>query len=499
MRTVHQLSSLDAQFLAVEDGRHHGHVSALSILDPSTAPDGHLTLEAISDLVAARLHLLEPFRWRLAPVPFGIDHPYWVEDPEFDLEFHVRELALPAPGNARQLADQVERLHSRPLDRAHPLWELYLIQGLEDGRVAVLTKIHHAAIDGVSGAELLGLLLDSSAAGRVVHPPAIRTSTRRTPSDLELLGRAMLSLPRQALKAAMATPRVIPNLDLVVSTRPVPGASRLASYARRLAGHGDGGLLERPSHRAPRTGLNGRISAHRRFAYATLPLEDVKAVKDHFGVTVNDVVMALCSGAIRRRLTARDDLPNAPLLGMVPVSVRTPEQRGSYGNRVSTMIVPLPTNEADAKTRLERLNTATLAAKERHQATPATLLQDANLFVPPALLARASRVVGALSTRDPLSPPVNVVVSNVPGSREPLYMAGARLEAQYPVSVVVDGVGLNMTVMSYRSGLDIGIVGDRELAPDVWELMDDVRAEFDELQSHLPGCGREEVVEALGR
>jgi WS/DGAT/MGAT family acyltransferase len=244
-------------------------------------------------------------------------------------------------------------------------------------------------------------------------------------------------------------------------------------------------MLERPDLHAPRTGLNGRISGHRRFAFASLPLDDVKAVKDHFGVTVNDVVMALCTGALRRRLQARADLPEVPLLAMIPVSVRTPEQSGTFGNRISMMIVPLPTNEPDTARRLERLNEATRAAKERHNATPATLLQDANMFVPPALLARASRVIGALSTSDPLSPPVNVVISNVPGSRAPLYMAGARLEAQYPVSVILDGVGANFTVMSYRSCLDIGIVGDRELAPDVWEMIDDVRAEFAELRRLL--------------
>lgn len=484
---MRQLTSLDAQFLAVEDGRHLGHVSALSILDPSTAPGGRLTLKALRNLLAERLHLLEPFRWRLAPVPFGLDHPYWVEDPGFDLDFHIRELALPAPGDDHQLAEQVARLHSRALDRSHPLWELYLIHGLERGRVAVMTKIHHSAIDGVSGGELLGLLLDPSPEGRDVPPPTSASRREVVPGDLELLARTALDLPRQAARALLAIPRTLPYLDLVVTIRSVPGVSRLAALsARGLSRHRDGGVLERPDYHAPRTGLNGRISGHRRFAFTSLPLDDVKAIKDHFGVTVNDVVMALCTGALRRRLQARRDLPEVPLLAMIPVSVRTPAEAGTFGNRVSTMIVPLPTDEPDPALRLDRLHGATLAAKERHQATPATLLQDANMFVPPALLARASRVVGALATQDPLSPPVNVVISNVPGSRHPLYLAGARLEAQYPVSVVMDGVGVNFTVMSYRSNLDIGIVGDRELAPDVWELVADVRTEFAELRQLLP-------------
>ncbi len=157
---MHQLTGLDAQFLAAEDGRTHGHVSALGIYDPSTAPGARLTLEAVRDLVATRIDSLAPFRWRLAPVPLNLDHPYWFDDPVFDLEFHIRELALPAPGDDRQLAEQVARLHSRPLDRGRPLWELYLIQGLSGGRVAIMTKIHHAAVDGVSGGELLSVLLD---------------------------------------------------------------------------------------------------------------------------------------------------------------------------------------------------------------------------------------------------------------------------------------------------------------------------------------------------
>jgi len=490
---VRQLTSLDAQFLALEDGRHHGHVSALTILDPSTAPQGVLSLDAVRRLLGERIHLMEPFRWRLNPVPFGLDHPYWIDDPSFDLDFHLRELALPGPGTDAQLAEQVARLHSRPLDRAHPLWEIYLIQGLDGGRVAMLTKIHHAAIDGVSGGELLSLLLDPSPEGREVPPPRTRDATAPepvAPSDFQLLRRAMVGLPVQAIKAVAAIPHTLPHLDLVVSTRPIPGVSRLANLSRRLAWRADGGVLESPSVRAPRTALNGRITSQRRFAFTTLSLADVKAIKDHHGVTVNDVVMALCTGALRRRLIARVDLPDEPLLAMIPVSVRTPEERGTFGNRVSTMIVPLPTNEPDPVRRLGLLNASTVAAKERHHATPASILQDANLFVPPALLARASRVVGMLATADPLSPPVNVVVSNVPGSREPLYLAGARLVAQYPVSVVVDGVGLNLTVLSNGDGLDVGVIGDRELAPDVWELVNDLRAEFEELRNMLEPATR---------
>lgn len=486
---MHQLTSLDAQFLAAEDGRTHGHVSALGIYDPSTAPGARLTLEAVRDLVATRIDSLAPFRWRLAPVPLNLDHPYWFDDPVFDLEFHIRELALPAPGDDRQLAEQVARLHSRPLDRGRPLWELYLIQGLSGGRVAIMTKIHHAAVDGVSGGELLSVLLDPDPNPRTLErlEPAQRPPRRGdpVPGQVGLLLRGLLGLARQPLRALAATPRTLPHLDQVPTVRMLPGARALAAGSALLTGarRRDGGVLERTNLRAPRTRFNRRIGPHRRFAFASVPLADVKAVKNAMGVTVNDVVLALSAGVLRRRLAAAGDLPTEPLLAMVPVSVRTPEQAGTFGNRVSTMIVPLPTDEPDARRRVARVNDVMRSAKQRHRAIPATLMQDANQFIPPALLARASRVVGQLSVSDPLAPPVNVVVSNVPGSPTPLYLAGARLQAQFPVSIVIDGVGVNLTVLSYRDSLDIGVIADRDLVEDAWPFIEDIKAELAELSA----------------
>jgi diacylglycerol O-acyltransferase len=482
---MRQLTSLDAQFLAAEDGRTHGHVCALGIYDPATAPGGALTLEAVRALVAERIGQLAPFRWRLATVPLGLDHPYWFEDPNFDLDFHIRELALPAPGDDRQLAEQVARLHARPLDRARPLWELYLIHGLSRGRAAVMTKVHHAAVDGVSGGELLSVLLDSNPEGRTPQPKGTTRQSGAVPGQAELLVRGLLGVARQPLRALSAVPRALPHLDQVPTVRALPGVGLLAAATARVAGvrRGDGGVLERTRLRAPRTRLNRRIGPHRRFAFASLPLADIKAIKNALGVTVNDVVLALSAGALRRWLAANGDLPAEPLLAMVPVSVRTPEQAGTFGNRVSTMIVPLPTDEPDARRRVERISDVMRSAKDRHRATPATLMQDANEFIPPALLARASRVVFGLAVRDPLAPPVNVVISNVPGSPTPLFLAGAKLEAQYPVSLIMDGVGLNLTAFSYRDALDLGVVCDRDLVPDAWPVIDHVRAELTELRN----------------
>ncbi len=231
---MRQLTALDAQFLALEDGRNHGHVSVVGIYDPATTSGGTLDAQAIRRLVEERVHLLPPFRWRLARVPFGLDHPYWVEDPEFDAEFHIREIAVPAPGDGHRLADQVAQIHSRPLDRGHPLWEMYVIHGLRGGRVAVMTKTHHAAIDGVSGAELLGVLLDLSPDGRELPPEPAVAALAPLPSDATLLGRSVVRLPQQPLRALRSTPRLLPNLDQVPTLRAIPGVGRLAAAKARM-------------------------------------------------------------------------------------------------------------------------------------------------------------------------------------------------------------------------------------------------------------------------
>lgn len=229
---MRQLTALDTQFLALENGRAYGHVSGLAVYDPSTAPNGELTRERVRDLIAERLHKLPPFRWRLQTVPFGLDRPYWVDDPDFDLDFHVRELALPAPGDREQLARQVERIIARQLDRALPLWELYVISGLEHGHVALLTKIHHSAVDGVSGGEILGVLLDHSPEGvKLSGPPPEHESGGAPPSAFEMLARGIVSLPGQPIRALRAIPNTLPNLDDIPGVRDVPGVGIL----RRIA------------------------------------------------------------------------------------------------------------------------------------------------------------------------------------------------------------------------------------------------------------------------
>ena len=470
---MRQLSSLDVQFLALEDARQTGHVAGVAILDPSTTESGTLECADIQALIAERLPQLPPLRWRLAEVPLGLDYPYWVDDVDFDLDFHVRELALPAPGSDQQLAEQVARITSRPLDRARPLWELYLIHGLAEGHVAMLTKIHHALIDGISGAEIMGLLLDLGPEAPKL--PAVvdwKGAAETAPSGTEMLARGLLGLPRYPVRALRSLPRAIPNLeDTPFSTLPGAGLlSGMAGRAGRIAGR-EIPVREGPKLVAPKTSFNGRISAQRRFAFGRLSLDEVKAVKNIHGCTVNDVVVSICAGAVRRWLVEHEELPDAPLVAQVPVSVRSGEQVGTYGNRILLMSAPLFVDEADPVRRLQVTHEAMGDMKRRHKALPADLLQDANHFIPPAVFSRAARLTFRLSTSGAGRPNWNLVISNVPGPQVPLYCAGAQLVANYPVSVITDGMGLNITVMSYRGSMDFGIVADREQMPDVWKLI----------------------------
>jgi diacylglycerol O-acyltransferase / wax synthase len=476
---MRQLTSLDAQFLAFETPRAFGHVGGLAVYDPSTAPGGTLTADDIRELVAQRIHMLPPFTQKLVNVPFGLDHPYWIEDPDFDLDFHVREIGLAPPGDDHQLAEQVARIVARPLDRARPLWEMYLIRGLEGGRDALLTKIHHSAVDGVSGNEILAILLDLSAEGRDVPAPGGSRRGESVPSELSLLARGLLGLPRQAIRAVNAAPTAMRHIDALPWVSVIPGTRLARRAGNRLAmllpgSMGDSDLLETPAGRAPRTRFSGPISAHRRLAIGSLPLNTIKAIKNELDVTLNDVVVALCASMMRAWLLERDELPDEPLVAMVPVSVRTEQQMGDFGNRISAMFVPIPTDEPDPRRRIERTHEVLRAAKERHAATPASLMQDASQFIPPAVMSSASRVTLGVLARSPM-PALNLVISNVPGPREPLYCAGAELMAYYPVSTIVDGVGLNITVLSYRDHIDVGIIGDRDQLGDAWPMLDGLR------------------------
>jgi len=458
---MQQLTGMDASFLALETANATGHVGGLSVLDPSTASEP-LTLARLTAVMAERLPLVPVLRRKLLTVPFGLDQPYWIDDADFDIEYHVREIALPRPGSDAQLTEQVSRLHARPLDRSRPLWELYLITGLARKRAAVYSKIHHAAVDGVSGTELLTVLFDLTPAGR--EPPvALPFRPERPPPLPVLTARAGLRLawrPVQTVQITNELMRILPTL--------APLANQLVGEMLGL-NRGDGSVIATRAGRAPATPFNQAITPHRRFAFRSVDLDTVKAVKNAFGVSVNDVVMAMCAGALRRWLADHDALPDQPLVAMIPVSVRAPASQGGLGNRVSAMLAPLPTTVTDPGQRLQIVHAATQVAKAQQAAIPQGLVDQISDFAVPALTARAARVVFATGLLHRL-PPFNVTVSNVPGPNVPVYMCGARLIAHYPVSVVTDGQGLNITLVGYLGQLHFGLVSCRELVPDIDKL-----------------------------
>ena len=478
-----QLSGLDASFLNMETPTTVGHVSSLIVLGPTA--DGIDLYAALRQSFEERLHLLPIYRRKLAEVPFGLDHPYWVDDPDLDLEYHVREIGLPAPGDDRRLGEQVARIVGRPLDRTKPLWEVYVFSGLEGGRSAVLSKIHHSTIDGVSGAELLQVLLDTEPEGRDVEPPSEPWVPESAPSSAELLARTVLGyalIPRKAIglqvRLLRTTARVTRNPAARGMARAlVPGLNKV-------------GLLDRsdrvaeptlPNRPAPRTPFNATISPHRRYAFTTLSLSDARKVKSSFGVTVNDVVMAVCAGALRRYLEDRDALPDDPLIAMIPVSVRTPGASDDSSNMVTGVVSPLHTNLADPVARLQAIHGSMVAAKELQRAIPASLLSEASALAPPALAAQAAQMASRLRIADRMVSPINLTVSNVPGPRVPLYLSGAAMQHFYPVSTIADGQGLNMTVQSYLDNLDFGLIACRKLVPDLWDLCGHLQPSLDEL------------------
>jgi diacylglycerol O-acyltransferase len=469
---VQQLTGLDAAFLALETANTTGHVGGVCVLDPRSAPQP-LTLALLTDVLGERLPLVPVLRRKLLNVPLGLDQPYWIDDPDFDIEYHIREIALPRPGSDAQLTEQVARLHARPLDRSRPLWEIYLITGLARRRAAVYTKIHHSAIDGASGAELLTVLLDLTPDGRDV-PAAAPFTPGKPPgaAALAVLAAARLAWrPVQTVRVTNEMIRVVPTL--------APALSRFVGGMLGL-NRGDGEIITTTLGRAPSTPFNRLVTQHRRVAFRSVDLDTVKTIKNAFGVSVNDVVMAMCAGALRRWLAKHDALPDQPLIAMIPVSIRDPAGKGALGNKVSAMLALLPTNVPEPGRRLEIVHAATKLAKSQQAAIPQGLVDQVSDFAPPALTARAARVVFATGLLHRL-PPFNLTISNVPGPNVPVYLCGAKLLAHYPVSVITDGQGLNITLVGYLGQLHFGLVSCRELVPDIEALADFLADELDVL------------------
>ncbi|MEZ4288490.1 MAG: wax ester/triacylglycerol synthase family O-acyltransferase [Polyangiales bacterium] len=392
------------------------------------------------------------FRRRLVRVPFDLHHPLWVEDPNFDVIHHVRRVALPAPGGPEQFGEMIRRIISTPLDRSRALWEAWVIEGLSGNRFGLMLKFHHAAVDGVSGASLLMSLFDQSPEAAPYAPPQM-PRPERIPSEMELIGHALRSRMKQPVEFAKVAGKTLFRFTDIVQRQLDP--------SQPVGG--------RPLN-APRTAFNASVSARRKFATARLSLSDIKEVKNALDVTVNDVVIAVAGGALRSYLQKKNALPNQSLTAVIPISVRNDDEADQANNKVSAMWTSLGTDIADPIARIKVINKSTRGAKEEQQAMGAETLQSWAELAAPRTFNMAMRFYSRMQLADYHRPVHNLVISNVPGPRFPLYLAGAKLEAIYPMGPVMEGSGLNLTVMSYLDSVDFGFLVDSELVPDVWEL-----------------------------
>jgi diacylglycerol O-acyltransferase / wax synthase len=404
----------------------------------------------------------------------------------------VRHTAVPPPGSDEQLANVVGRIVARPLDRRRPLWLSYVIEGLADHRFAILTVFHHAAVDGASGMELLTLMLDEHPEGTEIRAPAEPWQPDRVPSDLELLARTSLGLVRKPARAVLLGARTAHEMGQATRN---PTLIAMGDQVRRSLSGPLGTVMNLgrnrgddrdppprlPSMRPPRTPFNRPIGPHRKLAIGSASLDAAKMIKKAYGATVNDVVLAVCAGGLRTWLARHDALPDEPLVALVPVSIRTGEETDRWTNRVSMLSTVLPTDEPDPVERVRRVHDAMASSKDIFGALPAERMTDFAEFPPPAVFARAMRLSARLHLGSRLVPG-NVVISNVPGPRQALYAArGARLEHYFPVSVITEGQGLNMTVQSYLDRLDFGLLCDPDLVPDLDVMLDAILADLEAL------------------
>jgi len=478
---MERLSGLDAAFIYIENPSHHMHVSMVSVFDPAGVPGG-CSFDKVKGLILARMPRTPLFRRRLVEVPFRLHFPVWVQDPDFDIDLHVTHVTAPAPGGLRQLCDIASDFTSRQLRRDRPLWEMLMVDGLEGGCFGLLAKVHHAMIDGASGAELMVHLFDlepDPAPNPIDTAP--EPEPERIPSNLELVSYAAWSLAQGPANLAKVLPATVRSVrDLLQVRRDSDGPNMPVPFT------------------APRTPFNAAITPNRSVAVANLHLDDLKTVRRAFGTTVNDVVLALVGGALRRYLDGLGELPEQPLIAVVPISVRSettdPTGAGPDGsNQVSAMFASLGTDVADPVERLRVIGEITKGAKEEHKAIGADLLQDWAQFAAPAVFARASAMYTNMKLASRHRPIHNVIVSNVPGPPFPLYLAGARLDMLCPLGPVMEGAGLNVTVLSNMGRVDVGLIACSELIPDLWDLahaFDEAMTELLEAAEAAPATGR---------
>jgi diacylglycerol O-acyltransferase / wax synthase len=450
---VKRLSGMDATFLYLETPEMHMHVIGVLLLDTSTS--GGYSFEKVKKMVEDRIHLMPSFRRRLVTVPFGLGHPVWIDDPTFDVSNHLLRIGAPPPGDQRALAEVVGEIASRALDRNKPLWEMWVVEGLEGGQAAVVTKMHHATIDGASGADLMVHLLDLTPEVAAKPKPDETFVGERKPSDFALL--------RGALVTQVANP-----------VRMVGAMGRAAGSAlktiRAMTRRGDARAAA--PFMAPRLRMSGALTPHRSVAFGQASLDDLKEIKNAFGAKVNDVVLAISTHALRSYLLSIGELPDKPLVAACPISVRKEGVERDSANQVSNMLVPLPVATEDAASQLEIITEATKRSKELANAIGAETLMDWAEFLAPRLFTSAMRIYSGSRLPDLHPPALNCIVSNVPGPPVPLYTAGARIRAIYPMGPLLPGAGVNITVLSNMGNVDFGVIACRDTVPEVWRIAD---------------------------
>jgi diacylglycerol O-acyltransferase / wax synthase len=473
---MEQLSGQDASFVYLDTPNTPMHIGSVGIYDPSTAPGGFVRFKDILAHVESRLDKARSFRQKLVRVPFDLDHPYWIDDPNFDLEYHVRHIALPKPGDWRQLCIQVARLHARGMDLSKPLWEFNIVEGLDNipglppGCFALVAKVHHAAIDGMSGVEL-------SAAVHDIEPKPVERGAKSNwkgenePAITEMLMRTWLNSVTQPVKFAKTLAQT------------VPGAARLIS---QVAG---GDVSLKGAKMAPQTLLNGKVGPHRVWDGAVFQLADIRAIKERIeGATVNDVILTIIGGGLRKYLLGRKNLPKDSLTAMAPISVRVEGEKEALGNLVSAMLVQLGTDIEDPMERLRYVRDTTVNSKAMTNAVGARTLTDYSQFIPSGLAGLAARLYTRLGAANLHSPVFNVVATNVPGPRVPLYFAGAKMVRMMGTGPIFDGMGMINAIYSYGPEIAIAFTSDRDMLPDPANYAQALRDSFDELLNAKPSA-----------
>ena len=462
MSTYQRLSAMDASFLGIEDASCHMHVGAVLIFDaaPLRAPGGGIDIDRIRAAIHARLHLVPRFRQRLAQVPYE-RVPIWVDDDRFRLAYHVRHTALPRPGDERVLKRLVGRIMSQPLDRKRPVWEIWVVEGLDGDRFALISKTHHCMVDGISGADLMSVILDATPDARVGSPepwqPAPHPSGARLVLDAALRRAAQ---PGEALRAVYSA-ATAPRTQLRTLTEAARGLAQ--TFAPAFS----------PVSRTP---LNVEVGPHRRFDWTAMRVADLKAVKNVLGGTLNDVVLATVSGALRSFFTLRGvDPEGLTVRALVPVSVRSQDERGALGNRVTQMTASLPVGQPDPGARLAAVRATTAGLKESRQALGGEVLTAISEWTVPNVLVQAVRLAARAR-------PYNLIVTNVPGPQIPLYLQGALMRTAYPVVPLFENLALVVGLFSYNGGLFWGVNGDWEKLPDLHDFVLGLEHSFEELQ-----------------